>query len=167
MGLGVLFRLDPDLTLHRVLENVTIPNGISWSSDNKTIYFTDTATGGIDAYDYDEHTAAMSNKRLFFRWDGDGAPDGHCRDENDCLWVAICGGGRVLHISPEGKLLSEIHLPARYPTCPVICGEHLYITTAQMQQQADGVLGYGGSLFRCHIGVKPRQRYQFGLKEKP
>lgn len=35
---GVLFRLDPDLSLHRMKEGVTIPNGMSWSADNKTMY---------------------------------------------------------------------------------------------------------------------------------
>lgn len=35
---GVLFRLDPDLSLHRVKEEVTIPNGMSWSDDRRTMY---------------------------------------------------------------------------------------------------------------------------------
>lgn len=35
---GVLFRLDPDLSVHRIKENVTIPNGMSWTSDNQTMF---------------------------------------------------------------------------------------------------------------------------------
>lgn len=44
-GEGVLFRLDPDMALHRMIEGVTIPNGIGWTADDKSMYFTDTTTG--------------------------------------------------------------------------------------------------------------------------
>ena len=42
---GVLFRLDPDMTLHRMIEKVSIPNGICFSPDEKLMYFIDSPTG--------------------------------------------------------------------------------------------------------------------------
>lgn len=42
---GVLFRLDPDMKLHRMIEKVSIPNGICFSPDEKLMYFIDSPTG--------------------------------------------------------------------------------------------------------------------------
>ena len=46
---GVVFRLDPDMTLHRVMENVSIPNGTCFSPDQKTMYFIDSPTNNGNA----------------------------------------------------------------------------------------------------------------------
>lgn len=64
---GTLFRLDPDLTLHRMVEGTTIGNGMSWTADDRTFYFTDTPTKTIFAYDFHVETGEISNKRVHFR----------------------------------------------------------------------------------------------------
>jgi len=61
---GVVFRLDPDLSLHRMIENTIIPNGIGWSNDNKTLFLTDSPTKNLYAYDYDIETGNISNKSV-------------------------------------------------------------------------------------------------------
>lgn len=75
----MLFRLDPDLSLHRVKEGVLVPNGTTWSADNKTMYFTDSPSGKIMAYPYDLETgeAKWSEGKTFFTcpYEG-GVPDG-------------------------------------------------------------------------------------------
>lgn len=53
---GVVFRLDPDLELHRMIEGVTIPNSIGWSADDKAMFFTDTPSKTISKFDYDAAT---------------------------------------------------------------------------------------------------------------
>lgn len=76
---GVLFRLDPDLSLHRVKDPVEIPNGISWSQDEKTVYFTDSPTGEIKQYPYDSATGSIdfSAGKTFFKCPHEGGvPDG-------------------------------------------------------------------------------------------
>jgi sugar lactone lactonase YvrE len=78
----VVFRLDPDLSLHRMIEGVSIPNGISWMEDNKMMYFADSPTKSVFKYDYDLETGSISNRRVFFHVeDEDGVPDGHVPDE--------------------------------------------------------------------------------------
>ena len=47
---GVLFRLDPDMTLHRMIEQVSIPNGICFSPNEKRMYFIDSPTGNGEAF---------------------------------------------------------------------------------------------------------------------
>ncbi|MCJ1243912.1 hypothetical protein MMC30_001109 [Trapelia coarctata] len=91
---GVVFRLDPDLKLHRMIEGATIPNSIGWSADNRTMFFTDTPTKTISKFDYDAATGNISNRRAYFRYEGegeDGAPDGFAIDVEGCLWTAIYG----------------------------------------------------------------------------
>lgn len=47
---GVLFRLDPDMTLHRMIEKVSVPNGICFSPDEKYMYFIDSPTANGKAF---------------------------------------------------------------------------------------------------------------------
>ena len=160
---GVLFRLDPDLTLHRMIEKVGIPNGIGWSKDDRTMFFVDTFTKKIEKFDYDIETGAISNRRAHFTLENEsGAPDGWTMDVEGCIWSAIYGAGKVLKISPEGKVVGEIVLPARNPTCLRFVGEDLFITSAS-EAKPDEAMRYGGSLFRVHVGVEGLPLHKFRL----
>jgi sugar lactone lactonase YvrE len=111
---GALFRLDSDGSFHRLLTGLTLPNGMSWSRDNKTMYIADTSESSIFAYDFDEESGAISNKRVFFKVEDEGAgPDGHAQDEDGNLWVAVWGAWKVVIVSPEGMILGEVRLPTR------------------------------------------------------
>jgi len=98
-----------------MIEGLTIPNGMSWTHDDKTLYITDTPTKNIFAYDYDSESGDISNKRVFFHVEDENAagPDGHAQDVEGYLWVAIFRGGKVVRVSPEGKVVAEIKLPTR------------------------------------------------------
>jgi sugar lactone lactonase YvrE len=57
-----------------------------------------------------------------------------CVDDQDCLWVAHYGGGKVQQLSPQGELLQAIRLPrGRKPTSVAHCAaqQALYITEAE------------------------------------
>lgn len=111
---GVLFRLDHDGNLRRVITGITIPNGISWSVDDTTMYFTDSADKTIYAYDFEKKSGTISNKRVFFQaQDAAAAPDGHAQDVDGHLWVAIWGSWKVVRVSPDGHISAEILLPTR------------------------------------------------------
>lgn len=153
---GVLFRLDPDMSLHRMLEGVTIPNGMGWSADDKTFYLTDSPTGNIFKFDYDTSTGDISNKRVFFHLELEHAvPDGFAMDIEGCFWVALCGGGKVLRLSPEGKVIGEILIPTRMVSCPGFVNEDLFITSAEEEDpdKYPQSVELGGSLFKIHVGV--------------
>lgn len=80
---GALFRLDPDGSVHRMLEPVEIGNGIGWSKDNKTMFYNDSPTKTISMFDYDLETGNISNRRPFWKVDDSEAesavPDGFCQ----------------------------------------------------------------------------------------
>ncbi|KAL8633212.1 hypothetical protein Q9189_001112 [Teloschistes chrysophthalmus] len=151
---GVLFRLDPDLSLHRMVEGATIPNGMGWSADDKKMYFIDTPTRNIFVYDFDLTSGSISNRQVFFHYpdDEEGAPDGFAQDVEGNLWTAVCGGWKVLKVSPKGVVVGVIDMPTRMITCPGFVGEDLFITSAveeEPEKYPDSV-ELGGSLFRVH-----------------
>ena len=110
---GQLVRLDPDGTLTPLLGDVQLSNGLDWSPDGETFYFTDTPTLGIDAFDYDLDAGTISNRRRVVTIPrGEGAPDGMCVDDEGCLWTATIFSGQIRRYSPDGELLGVIDTPA-------------------------------------------------------
>lgn len=166
-GEGAMFRLDPNLKLHRVLDKMVIPNGIGWSDDEKTMYITDSPTGDIYAYDFDVETGDISNKRVFFHLgDGSGVPDGFVMDVEGCFWIAVHGGSKVIRVSPEAKVIAEISLPTRGITCPVFVGTELFIATGQENEREKfpESVRYGGRIFRVDVGVRGNPKHKFRLQ---
>lgn len=108
--------------IHRVITGLTIPNGMSWSKDDRIFYSTDSATRSIFAYDYDAARGSVSNKRIFFEVKEEGCvPDGHAQDEDGNLWVAIWGGWKVVKVSANGETTAEVRLPTRCITVSFSC----------------------------------------------
>lgn len=152
-----MFRLDGDLTLHRVIEGVSIPNGTSWTLDNKTVYLTDSPSGTIKSYPNDPKTGkiSISEGKVFFKVEK-GVPDGHCQDEEGHLWVANHGNGKVFRVNPQGEIVAEIELPTRCVTCPGFCGTELFITTMEEEdpETYPWSTKYQGALFKIDVGVR-------------
>ena len=71
--LGSLYRLDPDRTVTEMVHGVTISNGLGWSPDGRTMYYIDSATYGIDAFDFDPESGAISERRRLVDLPGRGA----------------------------------------------------------------------------------------------
>ncbi|KAF2476735.1 SGL-domain-containing protein [Lindgomyces ingoldianus] len=166
---GCVFRLDPDLSLHRPLENITIPNGTTWNALDNTMYFADSPFRTIYKFDYDPVSGSVTNRRSYFtmpednRYGENAVPDGHCLDEEGYMWTALHGGAAVLRISPEGEIVAEIEVPTQQPTCPCFCGEDLVITSAggTSGPGGEGVDEFAGSVFKINVGVKGLKRFKF------
>ncbi|TDD20437.1 SMP-30/gluconolactonase/LRE family protein [Nonomuraea diastatica] len=133
-GAGALYRLDPDGTLHTMLTGVSVSNGLGWSPDGRTFYYADSPTGGVDTFDHDPETGALTNRRRLIDIDR-GRPDGLTTDAEGCLWVALWEGGAVQRFTPEGRLVKTIEIPARKVTSCSFGGldlDTLYVTTARV-----------------------------------
>lgn len=160
-GAGSFYLLEQDLTLHKKLDNLTIPNGLTWSLDNKLLYHIDSAEKSIKSYWYNKHSGAlMYRKTVVSIPDGMGLPDGMAIDEKGMLWVAHYGGAGVYHWNPEnGKLIDKIDLPVPNVTSCAFGGEQLdklVITTASqgMSEEALKEFPLSGSIFMATAGVK-------------
>ena len=166
-GAGALYRLDTDHTVTRVLENVTISNGLAWSLDDRNMYFVDTATNRVDILDYEPKTGAVRDRRGLIEIPPElGAPDGMTLDTEGHLWVALWGGSAVHRYAPNGTLDSVVNLPVSQVTSCAFGGEdlsELYITSAT-QGLAEGELHrqpHAGALFRCRPGAQGMPAYSF------
>lgn len=156
---GALYRLDVDWSLTAQLSDLTIPNGIGWSPDDSTMYFTDSTWGRIDAFNYDLSTGQIGGRRPFAEIPGDNViPDGFTVDMDGCIWVALWGGAAVHRYTPDGKLDTIVRIPALQATSCVFGGSDrrdLYITSANLALSEGQLAEYprSGRTFVCRPGA--------------
>ena len=129
-----LFRFDPDGSIHTMETGISTSNGIGWSPDDKTMYYTDSPLRMIYAYDFDPESGTIENRREFVRVPlKDGFPDGLTVDNEGFIWSAHWDGWRITRYDPEGKVERVIPLPVQRPTSCTFGGaefDQLYITSA-------------------------------------
>lgn len=127
------------------------------------MFFTHSTAREVLALDYDESTGSVSNKRLFYKHDGPGEPDGFRIDVEGNIWHAVYGESRVLKISPEGKLIGQILLPTKNITCVQFVGTELVITSAADEDGEGLSKEYGGCVFRVDVGIEGLKLFKFKL----
>ena len=136
-SIGALYRLDPDGTVNTMDTGMQLSNGLGWSSDDRTMYFTDFSRSTIFAYDYDVDRGNISNRRPFIVIpESEGKPDGMTVDAEGCLWVALWDGWGVARFDYRGRRINKIQLPIQRPTSCMFGDENLstlYVTSATMQ----------------------------------
>lgn len=161
---GTLYRVDPDMTLHAMVPQMTTPNGMGWNNADNIMYITDSPHYKIYAYDFDARTGAISNRRDFLTLDASvGEPDGFAMDVEGNLWVAVWSGSRVLRVNPQGEITGEILFPTRFITCPEFVGTELVVTTALEKEpyKYPESARYSGRLYRVDVGVQGKLRNAF------
>lgn len=131
---GALYRLDPNGGATRMLDGLTVPNGLAWSPDGTVMYFADSPTGAIQACDFDRQEGRMGAPRVFAEpGSAPGFPDGATVDAEGYLWSARWDGGCLARYAPDGRLDRIVKLPVSRVTSCAFGGprlDRLYITTA-------------------------------------
>ncbi|WP_082113266.1 SMP-30/gluconolactonase/LRE family protein [Kordia jejudonensis] len=160
-GKAKLFAIQNNGAVTTKLDSVTISNGIVWTKDQKTMYYIDTPTSQIKAYDYDNATGNISNERVAVQVSSDlGFPDGMAIDAEDMVWVGMWNGNAVIRFNPKtGELLQKIEVPAHNITSCAFGGDNLeilYITSAKLDMTKEEAEKYplAGSIFQVQTGVK-------------
>lgn len=156
-GGGALYRFTPQTGLVRVLEHMTIPNGIAFNADDTVMYHIDTAEQCVTAYDYDLAAGRLSAPRVAVRIPKeDGAPDGMTIDSDGNLFIALWGGHRVVCCDPaSGERRESYSFPDARVSCCAFGGEDhrtLAVTTAADE---NGAGGYIYSVLTEHTGAAP------------
>ncbi|NOU75071.1 SMP-30/gluconolactonase/LRE family protein [Paenibacillus sp. LMG 31458] len=166
---GSLYCMDPNMTVRKMLGNVSVSNGISWSPNNRIMYYIDSMTKQVNAFDYELETGEISNPRVVVQIpEGQGIPDGMTTDTEGMLWIALWGGYKVSRWNPmNGSLLDEIKVPAAQVTSCVFGGEtldQLFITSAWqgLNQQQKLEQPYAGAIFSVQLKVKGMPFHKFG-----
>lgn len=155
------FLVNPDASSKSILKEVTISNGVIWSPDNSKMFYQDTPTRNITAFDFDKERGGISNRQEIIHLpDSLGTPDGNTIDEEGMVWVANWDAACVTRWNPyTGELLQRIDVPALNVTAVAFGGENLedlYITTASLYMPEDKASNYpqAGKLFVVKPGVR-------------
>lgn len=132
---GALFSIDASGDSRRFSDfEFGISNTMAWSPDEKYFYFGDSLCNTLFRYDYDRDTSRVDNRQVFFERSDLGFPDGSCIDDDGCLWNARFSAGKLIRITPQGKIDREIDLPVTNPTSCTFGGPDgraLFVTSAR------------------------------------
>ena len=157
---GALYCFPDGRTSIRAVDDVSVSNGLAWSSDGKTAYYIDSRTRRVDAFDFDGESGRLSRRRPCITFPpGDDLPDGCAIDDEDMLWVAHWRGGGVSRWDPRtGRQIGFVRVPATLVTsCAFGGGDRgtLFITTARRTLNATDWSMYpdSGCVFACRPGV--------------
>ena len=164
---ATLIRVDPDYAATEVLRDIMISNGLAWSPGGRTMYHSDTPAHVVRAYDYDAATGTTSHPRVFAQWTGEtDRPDGAAVDSDGNYWSAFYRGGKVVKLSPQGRILGEFATPAMCPTMCAFGGADLrtlYVTSARQMREADELarLPQSGGIFALAVDTPGLPEPQF------
>ncbi|MHB1613624.1 MAG: SMP-30/gluconolactonase/LRE family protein [Actinomycetes bacterium] len=159
-GASVLYRLDPDASIHVVATGITESNGLAWSPDGSRLYYVDSGGPTIWVHAYDPDTARLGARHILVDIEaGAGVPDGLATDAEGGVWVALWGGGSVRRYEPDGRLSVHLDLPVPLVTCPGFGGpglDELYVTSAWQGMSRAERVGYpmAGHVFCTRPGVR-------------
>jgi sugar lactone lactonase YvrE len=155
--LGRLYRLTPDGSIVKVLEEIGTSNGMGFTPDRKQMYYTDTREREIYLFDYERATGEISNRRVFARVPpGEGGPDGMTVDAEGYVWSARWGGSALVRYAPDGTEERRITFPARKVSSVIFGGPDytdIYVTTAGGQNKEEEGEG-AGALFHINLGIQ-------------
>jgi len=131
-GAGALYRFDG--RLERVLDEVTLSNGIGWTRDATRMYYIDSPVQRVDLFDFELGSGRVDDRRPFVSIDeSDGIPDGLTVDDEGGVWVALYGGSCVHRYDESGHLDAVLEVPAKNVTSCCFGGDDgrsLFVTTA-------------------------------------
>jgi len=166
--LGRLYRLDTNGIVQVMLRDVGNSNGIAWSLDRRTLYYIDTPLQRVDAFDYDDATGAIANRRTVIAIPPDlGRPDGSTLDSAGMLWIAMWDGWGVTRWNPQtGDLLQTIHLPVARVTSCAFGGPDLatlYVTSARngLTEEQLAAQPLAGGLFKVTPGMTGMRAFAY------
>ena len=152
--LASLYRLDPDLTCHRVVSGLRVSNGLAWSPDGRTLYHSDSRAQWLRAHVYDPATGALGPARtLCDLSEAQGRPDGAAMDAEGFYWSAGVSAGRLNRIGPGGVIERSLALPMLAPSMPCFGGPDMrtmFVTS--LSAERDGVR-QAGTLVSLRVDV--------------
>lgn len=163
---GTLYRIEGASDCTPMLGNIIVPNSLSWSPDDRTMYFAGLGLRTLFAFDFDPDEGTLSGQRVLAEYPAPSVPDGATVDAEGFIWCAAYDGWRITRFAPDGRIDRVIELPVQSPTSVTFGGPDLrtlFITTATQRIAPDALARQplAGSLLALDVGVAglPDGRY--------
>ncbi len=172
---GRLYVFHADGKVEPVDDGIECSNGLAFSLDNRTLYYTDSTARKIYRYDVNAATGKLTNKKVFVQVPGnEGIPDGMTVDAQGFIWSAQWYGSQVVRYDPEGKVERRIAMPVQQVSSVMFGGKdlnELYITSAANSWRGPyAPPGYnfdapniGGALYRIKLDIQGRPEHVANL----
>jgi len=131
---GSIYMVDEKLEIHKIFDNIYISNSLTFSTNNKYIYYADTFKKKIYRTNLSKDILNIKASEIFVdNTNLKGFPDGSTLDINGYLWNAEWNGGQVVCYDLNGDIINRIKTPMNRPTCCAFGGPNmnvLFITSA-------------------------------------
>ncbi len=162
---GGLYRVDLDGTITKLWAGTEISNGMAFTADHKTMYWTDSTASTIFRAPYNEETGEIGERSVFYKApEEQGTTDGLTIDTNDHIWSARWDGNAIIHHDPtDGHVIDKIEIPVKNVTSVCFGGANLdefFITTAHSDKPTE----LDGSLYHCVPGVNGNAEFRSRIK---
>ncbi|CAG9856222.1 unnamed protein product [Phyllotreta striolata] len=166
---GSLYLFHDNLqTCQSKIPQTSISNGLAWSKNHQKFYFIDSYTRQVREFSHNQDTGDLSDETVILDLshhpDIEGFPDGMTIDDDDNLWIALFGGGHVIHLDTKTRrMIRKIQIPATYVTSAEFGGENLdvlYVTTSRLKLQHQRETTAGCLFTITNLGVRGRPPHE-------
>lgn len=161
---GAWFCLDERGLSEAHCAGLITPNGLAFSPDARTMYFSDShpSVQKIWAFDYDLDAGLAKAGREFLDMTTlPGRPDGAAVDIEGHYWICGNDAGQVHRVSPSGQVVRSVELPVAKPSMCAFGGPQYDILLVTSIQPAGVEAGLSGAVFALDVGVRglPEPRF--------
>ncbi|MFH1512198.1 MAG: SMP-30/gluconolactonase/LRE family protein [Bacillota bacterium] len=164
-GRGYFWCLDVDGTVRTALTGVTTSNGLAWNEDDTVLYYIDSMTRTVKAFQFDLERGTLGAGRVCVEVPkAYGYPDGMTIDREGMLWIAQWEGSAIRRYDPHtGACVGVLPVAASRVTSCCFGGEKLstlYITSARTETDA-GTEPLAGGIFQADAGVSGYEAFSY------
>ena len=158
-NIGNLYALEEGGHYQHLEKELLLPNGMGWSQDKRKFFLIDTHINRMYAYDYNLKSGEITNRSILIQWSKNEYPDGMAIDSEGGFWVAMWGGGKIIHFDADGKFKKDILVPVEHTTSCCFGGPDLttlLITTSNLPLTAEEKLAnpLAGRVFKIETNTK-------------
>jgi D-xylono/L-arabinono-1,4-lactonase len=157
---GGLYRVERDGSVTLLFRGTGVSNGMGFSPDLRTFYWTCSTRRRIYAFDYNRASGSLTRERVLYQaTEEEGIPDGLTVDAEGHLWSARWDGFALVHHAPDGTVLERIRFPVAKVSSVCFGGpalDRMLVTSAGGSPGGDSL---DGAVIEC--GTTHRGREEF------